>query len=63
MWALGAMTREEALAGLGQAERGTLLAALEKIRANLSERGALRVATEPETSAETAPQRRSASHG
>jgi DNA-binding MarR family transcriptional regulator len=63
MWALGAMTREEALAGLGQDERMTLFAALEKIRANLSERGALRIPEEPETSAETVPQRRSASHG
>lgn len=63
MWALGALTREEALAGLGQAERIMLLAALEKIRANLSERGALRIAEVPETNAETAPQRRSARHG
>jgi hypothetical protein len=40
-----------------------LFAALEKIRANLSERGALRIAEEPEANAGTAQQRRSARHG
>ncbi len=39
MLALGEMTREEALAGLGAAEREILFESLIKIRANLSERG------------------------
>lgn len=63
MWALGAMTREEALAGLGPAERVLLFAALETIRANLSERGALRPAEAAESPAETEPQSRSVGHG
>jgi len=63
MWALGAMTREEALAGLAPAERQTLLAALEKIRGNLSERGGLRLAEEPEASDEIAASGRRARHG
>src|SRR5215470_11064070 len=39
MWALVEINREEALAGLGDAERKELVASLLKIRANLSERG------------------------
>ncbi|HVM81851.1 MAG TPA: MarR family transcriptional regulator [Stellaceae bacterium] len=63
MWALGAMTREEALAGLMAAERQILFAALEKIRGNLSERGVLRIAEEPEASDEIAEPGRRARHG
>jgi DNA-binding MarR family transcriptional regulator len=39
MWALGERKREEALAGLTDAERRTLIDSLLKIRANISERG------------------------
>jgi DNA-binding MarR family transcriptional regulator len=39
MWALGEMSREEALAGLGDEDRHRLVDALLKIRGNLSERG------------------------
>ena len=42
MWALGETNREEALAGLADAERRGLIDTLQKIRANLSERGAAR---------------------
>jgi len=63
MWALGAVTREEALAGLDPAEREALLSALEKIRGNLSERGALRVVEELETREEAALLGRRTSHG
>ena len=39
MWALGERKREEALAGLDDADRRALIDTLLKIRANLSERG------------------------
>src|SRR5215472_2630546 len=60
MWALGEMSREEALAGLGDEDRRQLVDVLLKIRANLSERGGahapLAFFTEPEP-------RRRARHG
>jgi len=63
MWALGAMTREEALAGLEPAERQSLFAALEKIRGNLSERGPLRAAEGPEGVDELVQSLAGAGHG
>jgi MarR family transcriptional regulator for hemolysin len=60
LWALGEMSREEALAGLGDGERQQLVNALLKIRANLSERGGAREAGEFQARPEL---RRRAGHG
>jgi len=57
------VTREEALAGLEPTERQALFAALEKIRGNLSERGVIRIADEPEAREEMDHPRRRARHG
>ena len=49
MWTLGEMTREEALAGIGESERQRLFDSLIKVLGNLSERGSEAQARAAET--------------